>query len=519
LACTVLVVRRMAAIRHNLGEQLAWLGSCQSWGDAFGTRLDANVLQQKVLPPDPLPQLSVATHWEPLWRRAHEGKLHGGDVVEKRRAQRAGPAAAANRQQQQQPRAPQTQQLDLEDLASSIHFAAPPIQGSQMAAVRPMARGSAPPRPHVAMQYDVAAAPIATMQPSAGMMQSPAALHSGPRPHVALAVSAMHQPAMLQNTASGPSMVAGAPTGAQNGLQVLDSFAYTPSHASTDALAQELRVWRKTMADNTGKKPYTILTNRALDDIAKVLPTTAAALIAIHGVGQKKVEELGAPILAMCQRYSLTSLQSQGPAQQVQAGAQQWQQSAASSASWQGQLSTSRPLATPQMANGSAHLASNSFSAPAGQIPPADSGWLEPPTKRLKKNLAAAATAVGPPSPPVPPSIIELAMLTDEQRAAVERAMRGENMFITGPAGTGKSFLLRYILQEFEKREPLSAAVTAPTGLAAVNIGGQTVHSFAGIGLWQTCGDIERDKHMMAGRIKKKRSFDCSLATNTHTGH
>lgn len=54
------------------------------------------------------------------------------------------------------------------------------------------------------------------------------------------------------------------------------------------------------------------------------------------------------------------------------------------------------------------------------------------------------------------------------------------------PAGTGKSVLLREIISGLRKkfiREPDRVAVTASTGLAACNIGGVTIHSFAGIGL------------------------------------
>jgi ATP-dependent DNA helicase PIF1 len=43
-------------------------------------------------------------------------------------------------------------------------------------------------------------------------------------------------------------------------------------------------------------------------------------------------------------------------------------------------------------------------------------------------------------------------------------------MFITGAAGTGKSFLLRFIIQELEKKYPGETAITAPTGIAAVNV-------------------------------------------------
>src|SRR3989338_7800170 len=50
------------------------------------------------------------------------------------------------------------------------------------------------------------------------------------------------------------------------------------------------------------------------------------------------------------------------------------------------------------------------------------------------------------------------------------------NVFITGKAGTGKSTLLDYFRNHTQKK----IVVLAPTGVAAVNIKGQTIHSFFG---------------------------------------
>ena len=77
--------------------------------------------------------------------------------------------------------------------------------------------------------------------------------------------------------------------------------------------------------------------------------------------------------------------------------------------------------------------------------------------------------------------------LSDEQRSVLNLvAEQKKSVFFTGSAGTGKSVLLREIikvLRDKYKREPDRVAVTASTGLAACNVGGVTLHSFAGIGL------------------------------------
>ncbi len=49
-----------------------------------------------------------------------------------------------------------------------------------------------------------------------------------------------------------------------------------------------------------------------------------------------------------------------------------------------------------------------------------------------------------------------------------------ENLFLTGRAGTGKTTFLKYIKTQTRKQ----CAVVAPTGVAAINAGGETIHSF-----------------------------------------
>ena len=52
----------------------------------------------------------------------------------------------------------------------------------------------------------------------------------------------------------------------------------------------------------------------------------------------------------------------------------------------------------------------------------------------------------------------------------------GENLFITGKAGTGKTTLLKEIKERFQGKKVV--AVLAPTGVAAENAEGFTMHSF-----------------------------------------
>lgn len=67
--------------------------------------------------------------------------------------------------------------------------------------------------------------------------------------------------------------------------------------------------------------------------------------------------------------------------------------------------------------------------------------------------------------------------LSEQFRQALDRLEKdGANLFITGKAGTGKSTLLQLFRNTTRKR----TVVLAPTGVAALNVRGQTIHSFFG---------------------------------------
>ena len=89
--------------------------------------------------------------------------------------------------------------------------------------------------------------------------------------------------------------------------------------------------------------------------------------------------------------------------------------------------------------------------------------------------------------------------LSHEQHTIIECIRKGDSVFFTGGAGTGKSFLLKKISSLLPTN---STAVTASTGIAACNIGGTTLHQFLGIGREDpgTAGVAQQT----AARLRKK---------------
>lgn len=104
--------------------------------------------------------------------------------------------------------------------------------------------------------------------------------------------------------------------------------------------------------------------------------------------------------------------------------------------------------------------------------------------------------------------------LTSCQRRAfealtVERTPgRFANVFVTGGAGSGKSYLIRHFLQRLDIRQ---YPVLASTGAAAVLVGGRTFHSFFGLGILEGGPEatVERAcrNRQVARRLKQMKGF------------
>ncbi len=85
-----------------------------------------------------------------------------------------------------------------------------------------------------------------------------------------------------------------------------------------------------------------------------------------------------------------------------------------------------------------------------------------------------------------------------DQKLALEILLAGESALLTGPAGTGKTFVLNQFIR-LSKAEGKHVSVTATTGLAATHLGGTTIHSWSGIGVMDSLPQGFAD-HLSKGR-------------------
>lgn len=82
-------------------------------------------------------------------------------------------------------------------------------------------------------------------------------------------------------------------------------------------------------------------------------------------------------------------------------------------------------------------------------------------------------------------------VLTDEFRQALSILNDGGSMFLTGKAGTGKSTLIRHFMAETRR----NVVVVAPTGIAALNVAGLTVHRLFSFSPSTTLDDVQAGQY------------------------
>ena len=92
-----------------------------------------------------------------------------------------------------------------------------------------------------------------------------------------------------------------------------------------------------------------------------------------------------------------------------------------------------------------------------------------------------------------------------KQKDALAILEAGHNILLTGPAGSGKTFLLNKYIAHLKKKS-VGVAVTASTGIAATHLGGRTIHSWAGIGIKDHLS--AKEIHALTKRSYLKKQFE-----------
>lgn len=137
------------------------------------------------------------------------------------------------------------------------------------------------------------------------------------------------------------------------------------------------------------------------------------------------------------------------------------------------------------------------LATPMPTIPRASTAVV--PSFSLNSTSAAPSpppSAAPPGSPPAPNTLVATAEaappLSASQEAAIQLAVTGRrSLLLTGPAGTGKSHVVREIKQRLEAAGA-RVALAATTGVAAVHVGGTTLHALLKLPAELSATSIER---------------------------
>ncbi len=273
-----------------------------------------------------------------------------------------------------------------------------------------------------------------------------------------------------------------------------DSFS-----GSYTSLYEELRTWRNSLAEELQRQPYHIVKNKVLEELCKSLPRTPQELYNVPGVGPKTMT-YGDKILDIIDKYipekdNITTDKINDSVEEnlTSSGeSEAWWSTNAPSSSSRREYSTSTTTNSQNNTikttaiTGNKKLVPESVTSCTEFIENIEKSKPKPRGRR-KKDIPYVPPPPGFKPYPAVHGIhhrVTLESLTNEQKYAAQEVLKGRNIFLTGSAGTGKSHVLKYIIQELQKKHGVNGvAITAPTGVAAINVGGQTLHSFAGIGL------------------------------------
>jgi ATP-dependent DNA helicase PIF1 len=89
------------------------------------------------------------------------------------------------------------------------------------------------------------------------------------------------------------------------------------------------------------------------------------------------------------------------------------------------------------------------------------------------------------------------------QKEALDILKTGKSVFLTGAAGSGKTYVLRSYI-EYLKEHEIYAGITASTGIAATHMGGQTIHAWSGVAVRAFMTDGEIDEVIGKAYLKQR---------------
>ncbi|MFN8031873.1 MAG: AAA family ATPase [Mycobacterium sp.] len=102
-------------------------------------------------------------------------------------------------------------------------------------------------------------------------------------------------------------------------------------------------------------------------------------------------------------------------------------------------------------------------------------------------------------------------ILTDEFKQALDLLETGRHMFLTGKAGTGKSTLVRHFLAHTDRK----VIVAAPTGIAALNVDGTTIHALFGFRPTTTLQEVLGEGYRPSRFASALRAIDSLIIDET----
>jgi len=207
-----------------------------------------------------------------------------------------------------------------------------------------------------------------------------------------------------------------------------------------------LKEYRSIKSKELNVPAYIIFSNSVIHAICEVVPQSLSEILEIKGIGKVKAERYGEDLLEMCLGIEPLPVNAE---QIIEAR-------------------VSRPISSSQ-------ITSRPRTAPKETVVNMNE------CRQLNIDL----------------------QLSDKQKEVITSCDKGENVFITGPGGTGKSALIRIILNRYQITK--NTHVCALTGVAAELLGcnATTIHSWSGSGISYSGTD-----QIIRNILRKKRLVD-----------